>query len=222
MSHTFSFSDVTRYCRSSFLADSAPQQQRLDSLRCYCLAQLDQYHPARASMLDCRAGCGTCCSVNVSVLLPEALAIVDYLESQPGTIQGIKVKLDSLWIRIRGIDDEDRVCMRQPCAFLDDVGACSIYPVRPLLCRGVTSTDVESCRQSFNAFLFNQTLGVQMNLFQRDLYAAAYLGLSEALVTLKCDARGFELTGIVRYLLHNPQQRSALHSGLCLTWNDLA
>ncbi len=222
MGQDFSFADFTRQCRHSYLPSALPPGMRMGLLYQDCEFLLDQYQPDRFTHIACRAGCGNCCIVNVTVLLPEALAIIEYLEERLAKDAELDERLDLLWTSVRGIDDEERVCMRQPCVFLDDGGNCSIYPVRPLLCRGVTSTDDEECRESFNAYLYNAKRVVQMNLFQRELYAAAYLGLSEGLEEQGLDGRGFELTGIVRYLRRHPHRREDLRSGLRLKWDELA
>lgn len=222
MGQEFSFADFTLKCRRDYALAETQSELRLEQLFRDCERLLDQYHPDRSSRLDCKPGCGSCCIVNVSVLFPEALSIVEHLEQSSANLTELKTRLDLLWTSIRGLDDEDRSCMRKPCAFLDTSGSCSIYPVRPLLCRGVTSTDADSCRESFSALLYNEKLSVPMNLFQRDLYSAAYLGLSEALEEKGLDGRGFEVTGLVRYLLNNPQGRAELNSGLQLNWLELA
>lgn len=222
MAEDFCFADFSRRCADDYLAPSLESGTRLRPLLHDCEVLLDQYHPDRDEHLDCRAGCGSCCIVNVAVLVPEALAVVEFLEAQWADASELEERLDSLWRSIRGVDDEARVCMRQPCAFLDAQGRCSVYPVRPLLCRGVTSTDADSCRESFNAYLFNEKRQVEMNLFQRELYSAAYLGLSEGLERSGLDGRGFELTGLVRYLLHHPQRQEELQAGRRLRWEELA
>jgi hypothetical protein len=97
-----------------------------------------------------------------------------------------------------------------------------IYPVRPLLCRGLTSTDAEDCRQALHVSQDQEKSVVEMNLFQRDLYDSAYLGLSKGLEERGADGRGFEITGLLRYMLRNPEKRPDLESGFRLKWSDLA
>ncbi len=218
----FSFADFTRECSRSYPPVALQPGLRLGTLHRSCEELLELHHPERSSLLACKAGCGSCCIVNVSVLLPEAMAIVEYLEAQPEFDRVAMWKsLNQVWTRICGVDDEDRVAMRQTCVFLDKTGSCAVYPVRPLLCRGATSTDADSCRQALRGTLFSEKPEVIMNLFQRELFAAAYVGLSEGLEERGIDGRGFELTGILRYLLGNPQRRCELQSGLRLNWDEL-
>ncbi len=221
MSETFNFTEFKRGCRQ-LPKDGLPTSRRMSALHLDCEEILESRHPERSSFLDCKAGCGHCCVINVSVLLPEALTIVEHLEMLPDVERKeLLARQDKLWRQIQGVDDEERIWMRKPCVFLDQQGSCSIYPVRPLLCRGVTSTDAEDCKKVLNDCLENEGQVVQMNLFQRELYDAAYIGLSEGLEEQGIDGRGFEVTGIVRYLIRNPQQRDELKSGLKINWSDM-
>lgn len=195
---------------------------RLADLHSRCEQLLDTYHPERNLHLDCQSGCGDCCILNVAVLWPEALNILAFIEAGSFDLAVLEERLDALWTQVRGVDDEDRVCMRKPCAFLSVQGSCEIYPVRPLLCRSITSTDADACRDSFNAYLYNEKRAVEMNLFQKELYDAAYLGLSRGLEELGLDGRGFELSGLLRYLIKDASRRSAFGQGRRLDWQDLS
>ena len=69
----------------------------------------------RPGDLECRRGCSGCCAPGLTVSPVEAAAIREHLEGvgeRPGP----------------GSDP-------QACAFLTARGECSIYPVRPLVCR---------------------------------------------------------------------------------------
>ena len=219
---TFDFAGFEQLCTSDYAPAALKPQKRLEDLHRHCEALLARFQPERVEVLDCRAGCGTCCVVNVAVLIPEALAIVEYVESHPLRFARLETDLDRIWHQVRGVADDERVCMRVSCVFLDEAGSCSIYPVRPLLCRGVTSTSAEDCRRSFNANLFNEKISVRMSLFQRELYDRAFVGLSEGLEACQRDGRSFEMTGIIRHLLRKPQRRTAVQSGYRLAWEELA
>lgn len=66
-----------------------------------------------ADALACRRGCDSCCAPGLSVLPVEAENIARHLETH----------------------DVEAGTRADRCTFLDDDGACRIYPVRPLLCR---------------------------------------------------------------------------------------
>jgi Fe-S-cluster containining protein len=163
--------------------------------------------PSEGRRIACRAGCGSCCVVNVAVLFPEALAIAFHLQRRlpPPGRERIKARLDDLHGAIRWLDDEERIALRRSCAFLDHRGNCGIYPVRPLLCRSVTSTDPEACREAVAMMALGETRPVLMNLFQQELMNAYFLGAANALEELGLDGRGLNLTGAVKHLLDRPR-----------------
>jgi len=174
------------------------------------------------SLIACCAGCKSCCVVNVAVLLPEGLAIAEYLRTWPQAEQGeVAGRLDELWRAIRGLTDDERISVAQPCAFLDQAGACRIYPVRPLLCRSITSTSAEACRQALADQLLDQSSPVLMNLFQRELFEALYLGVGDGLERAGLESRSVKLTGLVRYLLNKPQVEAELLAGKRIDWHEL-
>lgn len=194
-----------------------------------CLAQLAEEaevliekDPGDRSLIDCGPGCSSCCVVNVSTLMPEGLAIVHYVHQQGREwAEQVTDRLEILWRDVRGLDDEDRIFVRRPCAFLDDSGKCSIYPVRPILCRSVTSTSAQSCREALANKLLGNEDGVLMNQFQQSLYECLFSGVAAALEDAGYDGRSFQLAGLIRYLLKTPTAGKEWLQGRQLTWQDL-
>ena len=175
--------------------------------------------PGDRSLIDCAAGCKTCCVVNVSTLLPEGFAIARHLQSQGlKTVQATRERLEILWGEVRGLDDEDRLFVRRSCAFLDGKGCCSIYPVRPLLCRSVTSTDAQNCRDALSGLVLGEETAVLMHQFQQDLYESLFTGVAAGLDAAGLDGRSFQLTGLIRYLL---QAEADWLTGKVLNWQDI-
>lgn len=155
------------------------------------------------SLIACGPGCGHCCMVNVAVLLPEAVTIVAYLERKlsPTQIEALGQKIEQLHVSIRWLDEEGRIMLRRPCALLDDGGNCTVYPVRPLLCRGMTSTDPETCRQAVVLHPLGESPPVLSNLFQSALFNHAFIALARAMDNTGLDSRSRELTEAVHTLL---------------------
>jgi Fe-S-cluster containining protein len=150
------------------------------------------------SHMDCKTGCSTCCRVNVPVLLPEAYAIVFWIkENMPVQLPAVEQKLQKLYRDISYLDDDERVIVNRPCAFLDNDGGCSIYPVRPLICRSVTSADAAACRDSVTLPLFGENATVPMNIKQRNIMETAFLALADALDSNRYDSRSREITPAV-------------------------
>ena len=203
--------------------------QSLDSL----LAELDVVRNEAERLLEgheigdreliaCTAGCRTCCVVNVSVALLEGTSIARFVRRQePGYTEAVMGRLDRLWSEVRGLADDERLMLRKDCAFLDARGWCGIYPVRPLICRGVTSTDPEACRQALAGEAFGETRPVLMHRYQQQLYETLFLGMVAGLEQAGCDGRSFQLTGLVRYLLNNPGEEEILLREGCLDWETL-
>lgn len=178
-------------------------------------ARLDR---GEQSHIACAAGCGVCCMVNVAVLFPEAVAIVGHLRENrdPGDLERLSGRIESLYRKIQWLDDEERIFLRRPCAFLDDSGCCSVYSVRPLLCRSVTSTDPDRCRQAIAMQALGECVPVLMNLLQKAIMEAAYRGLGQALEEAGLDARGVKLTVAMKHLLDHPERVSEYMAGMAV------
>jgi len=161
---------------------------------------------AALELVACRASCSDCCILNVSVLFPEAIALCRFLRSRFDwqALIPLRNRIEELHVRTRWLRDDERAAIHEPCAFLDEIGRCLIYPVRPLLCRSVTSLDPSLCREVLTAPPFSETGTVQMNLFQKGLMEAAYCGFSAALDQLDLDGRPWRLTSAVHRLLTVP------------------
>jgi Fe-S-cluster containining protein len=99
--------------------------------------------------LACKSGCSWCCYQLVSVTPAEALLLAAHVRSQPADVQGELVeRLRRLDRETRGMSTTVRDSLHLPCAFLKE-GSCSVYDVRPLPCREVTSFDVSACERSY-------------------------------------------------------------------------
>lgn len=212
--------NVTRLCQEPGAAELLLEE--LQRLAAIAEEVLQQGPAGDRSLIACGPGCGTCCVVNVSVLIPEGLTIVRYLRRQDeAQRQTIAAKLETLWCEVRGLDDEDRIFLQRPCAFLDDDGCCRIYPVRPLLCRSITSTDAQQCRETMARKVFGEETPVLMHQLQRQLYECLFAGFAEGLEAGGGDGRSFQLTGLVRLLWEEPERERDLLAGRRLSWEEL-
>ncbi|MFN2257369.1 MAG: YkgJ family cysteine cluster protein [Desulfuromonadaceae bacterium] len=156
-------------------------------------------------MIACTAGCGSCCRVNVAILSPEAHNIAAYLRRTctASELKQLCMRMRQMLVAINGLDDDERIATNQPCAFLNEERSCSIYPVRPLLCRSVTSTCAEACRAALRSNIFEERGTVVMNLFQKDLMDAAFNTLAQLWHESGGDSRSRELTAAVYPLLQH-------------------
>lgn len=160
--------------------------------------QLDQ--------VACTAGCRTCCILNVSVLFTEAIAISRFLWNRLDYehLLAMQTRIEEVDIRTRWLSDDERADIHEPCAFLDFEGCCLIYSARPLLCRSVTSLDASLCRDALTAAPFSEVRTIPMNLFQKSLMEAAYLGFATALEQLGLDNRSWRMSAAIHRLLTVP------------------
>jgi hypothetical protein len=93
-------------------------------------------HPPREP-IACREGCAWCCYKTVGTSVPEVIRIVSFLnmEARQATLR----RIESL--------PQEPVSARPPCPLLVD-NRCSVYPVRPLTCRGFNSSDPIACERN--------------------------------------------------------------------------
>ena len=159
----------------------------------------DHLTPEDHKMMACAAGCSSCCVVNVSVLSPEAVNIACYLRHNLATddLEQLQHSMKKMVNVISGLDEEERIALRRKCIFLNAQGQCDIYPVRPLLCRALTSTSASDCRDALAMQAFGEQVPVMMNLFQKNLFDVTFQGLAAALEDTALNARGMELTEAV-------------------------
>lgn len=97
----------------------------------------------RGPKTDCKAGCDYCCTVRVEASEPEVFLIARELRRRPTG------QVDALLERLRDHAAATRPdaarSTRTNCAFLEN-HLCSIYEVRPAVCRKGHSLSAEQCR----------------------------------------------------------------------------
>ena len=92
---------------------------------------------------ECKPGCAWCCSLFVEAMEPEIFLIArEIRKREAGQVQAM---VEALRIRGAATRDDAKNLHRRDCAFLNN-RLCSIYEVRPAVCRKAHSLSVESCR----------------------------------------------------------------------------
>lgn len=162
-------------------------------------------HETDLPAVACGPGCRHCCRVNVSVLAPEAIAIAAYLAETPEELPVVAAALTYFAERVRWLDHQERLRKELYCPFLDAAGSCTVHPVRPLMCRSVTSTDPEACMRSLDAAAWDEEEPVQMDLYRKFAAEEAYRALAAVLEAEDYDARPVELVQGVAAVLQRPQ-----------------
>lgn len=135
----------------------------------------------------CAPGCFFCCYLPVDVLAPEAFRIAAHLKRtrSPGELADLVYRL--------GVSRQHGPDLR-PCVFLDH-GRCSIYEVRPIVCRGYHSFSKERCE----AFHHDASLDLRgtKDCVAGRLAEAVEEGLIAGLNSLGLDAQWYELSSAV-------------------------
>jgi Fe-S-cluster containining protein len=156
---------------------------------------LEKLPPSRP--IACKEGCAWCCRLHVTLTVPEVIAIADYLRATlPATeLESLKARVTELDQETHGLNPWQRARTGLPCALLVE-GRCSVYPVRPLACRGWNSYDAARCEQGVLAL---QAYGPQ-------LYACSTvrLGMRQGLGQAGLSGADLELTAALRIALENP------------------
>jgi Fe-S-cluster containining protein len=165
--------------------------------------QLTVLASAPAPALACRAGCAWCCYLLVSVAPPEALLIAETLRTtlDPAALDEVTARVVELDRVSRGLAAQERFNLRRPCALLVD-NRCSIYPVRPILCRGWTSYDAAQCEQALRQAEDN--LAVDNNAQIRQAAAEVEQQLLATSREMGLPTEQLELTAALRIALETP------------------
>jgi Fe-S-cluster containining protein len=166
--------------------------------------------------MACTAGCPHCCVLNVAVLLPEAMIIAERIRERlsPPELAALQkqLRLHRCWVR--WMDDEERILKHESCPLLDAAGSCTVHPVRPLACRGITSLDSQSCREAFAPSIVNdEMLTIPADLLRKSAYDEAFLALAQALKLYGLDDRSIELGSGVLAFMECPERRELFLSG---------
>ena len=102
--------------------------------------------------VSCGSGCSFCCHSLIRVIPAEALLIAAYVRKNfiDNDIQVLKKTIQEYRMLIHGKTFKNRVAIKDktPCIFLKN-NNCSIYPVRPFICRAWNSLDKSVCRSAF-------------------------------------------------------------------------
>jgi Fe-S-cluster containining protein len=106
----------------------------------------EDYRPTIA----CREGCSyCCCKPGVLVTIPEVLRILAHVREtiDPRRLAELKARAARYVAQLHGRHFNDPVSDSIPCPLLVE-GRCSVYDIRPLVCRGFNSASAEACRNA--------------------------------------------------------------------------
>jgi len=98
--------------------------------------------------IACRAGCFFCCYIKVDATPLEVFLVVEFLKKRfsPSDIQDIHSKAKANAEKVSKLTAEQHINSAIPCPLLRD-GKCSVYQVRPFVCRKHHSIDAGVCEK---------------------------------------------------------------------------
>jgi Fe-S-cluster containining protein len=144
---------------------------------------------AKRHLPVCRAGCDSCCRVHAVFVAPaEALRLASPVRATrtPAAVDALRASLDALAPRTAAMSLQDRADARIPCPLLDEgTGACTVHPVRPLLCRGYNSCDLSACLRQLETGDLTATppCNAEQSVVHKHVFAGLVLGAGRERVT---------------------------------------
>jgi Fe-S-cluster containining protein len=151
----------------------------------------------------CGKGCHWCCHYKVAVTIPEVLTIATYLRNfvSDDGVRQVRERVAHLAQDRRIFSVSEKPKARIACALLLKDGSCGVYPVRPLSCRGVNSTDVHACERSLD----DSSVGATSEFAMVKAFGAVQLGLIKAMDERNLRPYTVELTAGLDVALNEPQ-----------------
>jgi Fe-S-cluster containining protein len=146
----------------------------------------------RASIACC-AGCCYCCYLKVDVTPAEAFLLADRVKREPEEEErnAVLTRAEENRAKISPMSVNQHLGANLPCPFLKK-GQCSVYSVRPAVCRIFHAQTVQTCKESFERpeemeLPDSQVLPIRLVL------GAARLALEQGYEALGYDARSYDL-----------------------------
>ena len=142
---------------------------------------MDEYRPR----LHCRDGCWyCCCKPNVLVSVPELVRLLDHIERTfpADAVAHLRDRARRYSAQMAGRSLDAPTNESVPCPLLVDA-RCSVYEVRPLVCRGYNSTDVDACRRAHT----DATALVPIFAMLKDVTDGATVGVGQSLAASICN-----------------------------------
>jgi len=163
--------------------------------------------------IACAPGCSFCCYNQVELTPLEALVLGDFLIARvpAGKLPLLLGALKEEKARLQALRPEELARRRRefPCPLL--VGEhCSVYPVRPLMCRAMHSLDQEHCRRSLAS---PELLPDRYYQHRHDFALALSRGLREAAAQAGLQAGVLGLTAALADVLATPDALTSWLAG---------
>lgn len=163
--------------------------------------------------LACEDGCSFCCKQFEVVAPPvEVLEIHAYVLRQfkpdklRSTIQRAQHNVEAR----KAASEMERLTLRPVCPFLID-NSCSIYPVRPSVCRNYHATDKGNCQKSFEDPFSTWPTSYVDEIFFPVMGSAS--GFKNAVGALGFDTKDYHLSSAFLEAVRSPDCAKRFRSG---------
>lgn len=167
-----------------------------------------------ANKIDCNVGCSYCCYTRVTLTPAEALLIGQYVKENYSLKQtdGLMKRISNILRMTKGKSPEELVLFwgKTPCIFLDQ-DKCTIYNVRPFICRAWHSLSSDQCKRAFESG--NQEAEIDSTPFRGIILGALRDGLSHVCDSLGCESKPTDLTKSLKTILSQPDPCEAWVKG---------
>lgn len=163
-----------------------------------------------ARLISCEKGCSYCCHAQVKVTAFEAMLIGAWIAENfdAPMKEGLLSRIDENLTLTGGRSLAERVTVWEctPCIFLEN-HACTIYPVRPLICRAWHSTSREQCLAAFEAK--DHRAEIDNTPYRNYILGMVRAGLGDALDQMGHVGAPVEITRALKIVLESPEPLAA-------------
>jgi Fe-S-cluster containining protein len=153
--------------------------------------------------IACQSGCPVCCFNQVELTPLEALVLGDYVSRYfpPGEQTRLLGRIDRNLKLKAGKDKKQIAAIRHklPCPFLK-ARKCSVYPVRPLLCRAMHSLNADHCRQE----IITPVSHFEFYSHRYEIVLSLSMGLKAGCQDIGCQSQTLDLARVVKDFLNAP------------------
>ncbi len=142
----------------------------------------------------CQRGCMYCCTVRVSVTIPELIRMVNYARANlsPEQLDSIKERARANAPLTHGTTNLGYP-PRLPCAFLDMDGTCRVYAAWPLMCRREHALDATECKAAYDFAAPGKDYPIVRLISVKSASEAVLDAYHRGLAEARLDAQDYEL-----------------------------
>lgn len=113
--------------------------------------------------IECGAGCAACCHQMVEATIPEAILVAMQIGGEADPRRSAILAEAQAYLR-----EGRQRSLARPCPLLRD-NRCSVYEVRPLVCRSVLSPNARKCRDALASLRRDEATASRSDIYEAPL-----------------------------------------------------